>query len=57
MCFSVSKARNTEVLFFMLGWAWCSFHKKRARTRYAELIFLHVVGSVSHVVVSGVCGP
>jgi hypothetical protein len=29
------------------------FHKKRTRTRYAELVFLHAVGFVSHVVHSG----
>jgi hypothetical protein len=34
----------------MLGWAQCCFHKKRAGTRYAELVFLHLVGYVGHVV-------
>jgi hypothetical protein len=34
----------------MLGWAWCGFNKKCVGTRYVELVFLHRVGSVSHVV-------
>jgi hypothetical protein len=41
----------------MHGWARCSFHKNHASIRYAELVFLHLVGSVSHVVHSGASGP
>jgi hypothetical protein len=39
-----------DALFFKLGWVWCGVNKKHAGTRYAELPFLHPVGSVCHVV-------
>jgi hypothetical protein len=37
----------------MVEWAWCGFHKKRTRTRYAKTVFLRSVGYVSQVVLSG----
>jgi hypothetical protein len=40
------------VLFFMLGWDRYGFDKKRAGTHYAELVFLHPVGFVGHVILS-----
>jgi hypothetical protein len=51
-----SWARNVDVLFFIPGWDQSGFHKKCTGTRYAELVFLHPLGSVSHIVHSCVCG-
>jgi hypothetical protein len=44
-----SRARNITTLFFMLGWNRYGFHKKRARTRYNELVFWHPVRSTGSV--------
>jgi hypothetical protein len=54
--FGASGARNIDVLFFILGWDQYGLHKKRAGTRYAELVFFHPVGFVGHVVRSGASG-
>jgi hypothetical protein len=40
----------------MLRWDWYGFDKKPIRTHYAELLFLHPVGSTDHVVHSNVSG-
>jgi hypothetical protein len=45
-----SGVQKVDALFFMLGWDWYGFQKKRAETRYARLVFLHKVGDVG-------CGP
>jgi hypothetical protein len=45
-----SGTQNIEAQFFMLRWDWCSFHKKRIRTSYVKLVFLHPGGYVAHVV-------
>jgi hypothetical protein len=35
----VPTPQNIDALFFMLRWARCDFHKKRVKSRYAELVF------------------
>jgi hypothetical protein len=45
-----SGVRNVDTLFFLLGWDWYGFHKKRVETCYAKLLFLHLVESAGHVV-------
>jgi hypothetical protein len=40
----------------MNRWDQYCFDKKRCRTRYAELVFLHPVGSACHVEHSGASG-
>jgi hypothetical protein len=37
----------------MLGWDQYEFNKKHTGTRYTELMFLHPMGSVGHIVHSG----
>jgi hypothetical protein len=44
-----SEVRNIDTLFFMLRWDPYGFHKKCVETCYAELMFLHPVASMGHV--------
>jgi hypothetical protein len=46
----VSRPQNVDAVFFILEWDRYGFHKKRVRTRYAEVVFLHPVRFVGHVV-------
>jgi hypothetical protein len=48
--FRCVRARNIDALFFILRWDRYGFDKKRGETSYAELLFLHLVGSWGHVV-------
>jgi hypothetical protein len=48
-----SEPRKDDAQLFMLGRDRYRFHKKRVGTRYAELVFFHLVGSAGHVVHSG----
>jgi hypothetical protein len=54
--FGASKDRIIDKLFFKLSWDRYGFDKKRFRTRYAELHFLHLVGSAGHIVHFVACG-
>jgi hypothetical protein len=43
-------------LFFMLGWDRYGFIKNGSGTRYAKLVFLHLVGSTGYVMHSSAFG-
>jgi hypothetical protein len=45
----VSGAQNVNALFFIIVWARCGSHKRRAGMCNAELVFLHPVYSGGHI--------
>jgi hypothetical protein len=51
-----SGAENVGALLFMLGWDRYGFHEKRAGSQCAKCVFLHLLGSMGHVVHSGASG-
>jgi hypothetical protein len=53
---TVRSGNETSTHYFLLGWALSGSHKKRIRTRHAELVFLHLVGSSGDVMHSGTSG-
>jgi hypothetical protein len=54
-CFHCTKCRRT-IFRARVGPVRCGFNKKRARTCYIELVFLHPVGSTGLVMHSGAAG-
>jgi hypothetical protein len=48
-----SGPQNVDTLFFMLVWDQYGFDITRTETRYVELVFLALEGSMVHVVHSG----
>jgi hypothetical protein len=46
-----STAQIVDAPFFILGWDRYGYDKKR--THYAQLVFLHLVGYVGHIMHSG----
>jgi hypothetical protein len=52
----VSRCEMLMHYFSCVGWTRCGLHKKRAKTSYAELVFLHLVGSAGLVVHYGASG-
>jgi hypothetical protein len=56
MHFGVYRGGNVDALFFMLRWVCYGFCNKCNMTRYAEAVFLHLLGSVGHLVDSDASG-
>jgi hypothetical protein len=54
--FRCVRAMKRQRTILMLGWDRYRFDKKRARIRYAKLVFLHPVGSAGQLVHFGSFG-
>jgi hypothetical protein len=52
-CVFASGPRNIDALFFKLGWARCTFHKKARRDMLCQCVFLHPMRSMGQVGHSG----
>jgi hypothetical protein len=48
--YSASKVQTVDAIFFMPGWARCGSHKKCVEIGYVEIVFLHLMRSVGHIV-------
>jgi hypothetical protein len=56
MHFGASVVQNFNTLFFMLCWAQGGSEQMCDRTRYVELVFLHLMRYADHVLRSVVSG-
>jgi hypothetical protein len=53
LCFCIRGVKRRHIICHA-RWDRYGFHKMHTTTRYAEIVFLHQVGSAGHMVLSGV---